>query len=107
MAGHMTGSIGYVEYAYALHNNLSYVSLQNRAGNFVEPNLKSFQAAALGANWKDAKGFHLILADQPGAGSWPMPAATYLLVHKKPQRPPPKREVLRFSDCSSEHENGT
>lgn len=103
MAGHMTGSIGYVEYAYALHNNLSYVSLQNRAGKFVEPNLKSFQAAAVGANWKDAKGFHLILADQPGAGSWPMAAATYILVHKKSARPAKTKEVLRFFDWSYEH----
>ncbi len=103
MTGHMTGSIGYVEYAYALHNNLSYVAMQNKAGKFVEPSLKSFQAAAANADWKNAKGFHLILADQPGAESWPMTAATYILLQKKPSKPETSREVLRFFDWSYTH----
>ena len=48
-------SIGYVEYAYVLQNNMSYALLQNSAGAFVAPSADSFQAAAASADWKNAK----------------------------------------------------
>ncbi len=60
------GAIGYVEYAYAKQNKLAYTLMSNKEGAFVEPNAKSFQAAAANADWKDAPGFRLILANQPG-----------------------------------------
>jgi phosphate transport system substrate-binding protein len=59
-------SIGYVEYAYALTNHLGYAKMKNAAGNVVEPNTASFQAAANTADWKNAKDFNLLMTNAPG-----------------------------------------
>mgnify|MGYP003340807097 CR=1 FL=1 len=69
-------SIGYVEYAYAKQNNLTYVSMVNAAGKTVKPTLAAFQAAASNASWKSEDGFYQILTNQPGEASWPITAAT-------------------------------
>ncbi|MGB5949662.1 MAG: phosphate ABC transporter substrate-binding protein PstS [Parvibaculum sp.] len=103
MVGQTKGSIGYVEYAYALQNNLTYAEMQNKDGKFVAPSYEAFQAAAANANWKNAPGFHLILANQPGADSWPMTAATFILVHKTQAKPERAKEVLKFFDWAYEH----
>lgn len=96
MVGQTKGSIGYVEYAYALQNKLTYTKMQNKDGKFVDPNYEAFQAAAANADWKDAPGFYLILANQPGATSWPMTAATFILVHKTQDKPENAKKVLEF-----------
>jgi phosphate transport system substrate-binding protein len=93
-----TGSIGYVEYAYALQNNLSYVMMQNKAGKFVKPDSPSFQAAAANADWSAAPGFALLLTDQPGDASWPITGATFILMQKKQDKPERALEVLKFFD---------
>ncbi len=103
MVGQTKGSIGYVEYAYALQNNLTYTEMQNKDGKFVAPSYEAFQAAAANADWKHAPGFHLILANQPGADSWPMTAATFILVHKTQAKPERAKEVLKFFDWAYEH----
>jgi phosphate transport system substrate-binding protein len=77
-------SIGYVEYAYAKQNNLTYVSMINSAGKTVRPNMAAFQAAASNAQWKSEDGFYQILTNQPGDASWPMTAATFILMYKNP-----------------------
>jgi phosphate transport system substrate-binding protein len=77
-----TGSIGYVEYAYAVQNKLAYVNLQNHDGQFVAPTAGAFAAAASGADWSKAPGFYLLLLDQPGAASWPITGATFVLLRK-------------------------
>ena len=79
-----TGAIGYVEYAYAEQNKLTYASMINKAGKTVAPTMEAFQAAAANADWDSAPGFYLILANQPGDKSWPMTAATFILMYKKP-----------------------
>lgn len=94
----LNNSIGYVEYAYALQNNLTYSKMKNKEGNIVSPTMETFQAAAAGADWKHAKGFYLILANQPGAKSWPMTAATFILLHKKVEDPKATKAVLKFFD---------
>ncbi|MBX6328499.1 MAG: phosphate ABC transporter substrate-binding protein PstS [Pseudolabrys sp.] len=94
--GNTQGSIGYVEYAYALQNKLTYMKMVNRAGKTVSPNSESFQAAAANADWKSVPGFGVILANQPGDGSWPMTAATFILVYKRPSDPAATREALKF-----------
>ncbi|GBE48252.1 phosphate-binding protein PstS precursor [bacterium BMS3Bbin12] len=96
-------SIGYVEYAYALQNHMAYVRLRNRAGRYVSPNSKTFQAAAANADWKDAPGYYLILTDQPGAGSWPITGASFILVYKTQSKPEVARQVLKFFDWSYRH----
>jgi len=92
------GAIGYVEYAYAKQNKMAYTLLQNREGNFVKPDEKSFQSAAAGADWKNAPGFYEILSDEPGKNSWPITGATFILVHKSQTKPATAREVLKFFD---------
>lgn len=92
------GSIGYVEYAYAKQNNMVYTQLQNREGHFLLPNEKTFQAAAAGADWKNAPGFYEILTDEPGAESWPIAGATFILMHKSQASPDRAKEVLKFFD---------
>jgi phosphate transport system substrate-binding protein len=96
--GRTNGSIGYVEYAYAKQNKLSYALLANKDGVFVEPNAKSFQAAAANADWAHAPGFILILANQPGKDSWPMTASTWALVYKNQSKPDVGKETLKFFD---------
>ena len=92
------GSIGYVEYAYAKQNGTSHVLLQNRDGQFVGPSGESFAAAAEGADWANAPGNYLLLIDQPGAASWPITGASFILVYKEQQDQKIGQGVLRFFD---------
>jgi len=99
----LDGSIGYVEYAYALQNKMAYALMQNKDGHFVKPDSASFQAAAAGADWKGTPGFHVLLTDQPGAKSWPITGATFILVYKKQDNAATAKEVLKFFDWSYHH----
>jgi len=92
------GSIGYVEYAYAKQNTLSYTKLVNAAGKTVEPNLDSFAAAASNADFANAKNFNLIITNQPGDGSWPIAASTWVLIHAQPDDAAAAGEALKFFD---------
>ncbi len=90
------GSVGYVEYAYALQNKLTFTKMVNKAGKTVAPTSEAFQAAAANADWKSQPGYGVILANQPGDHSWPMTAATWILIHKQPQDPAAAAEALKF-----------
>ncbi|HEX4302426.1 MAG TPA: phosphate ABC transporter substrate-binding protein PstS [Rhizomicrobium sp.] len=92
------GSIGYVEYAYALQNHLKYARMMNKDGKVVEPTLASFGAAGSHADWAQAasNNFYIILVDEPGADSWPITATTYILMYKQPSDPAASAEVLKF-----------
>jgi phosphate transport system substrate-binding protein len=93
------GSIGYVEYAYAIQNHLVYTDMINAAGQRVKPTMTAFQAAAAKADFSKVPDFYLILTNQPGAASWPITAATYMLM--RPDYPADKnRAVLKFLDWS-------
>jgi phosphate transport system substrate-binding protein len=92
----IAGSIGYVEYAYALQNKMTTAAVQNRDGEYVQANAESFKAAAANADWSKAPGFYLILTDQPGKGAWPISGATFILMHKSQAKPEVAREVLKF-----------
>jgi phosphate transport system substrate-binding protein len=98
------GSIGYVEYAYARQNGMTYALMQNKAGKFVAPTAPAFAAAAAGADWSKAPGYYLLLLDQPGAASWPITGATFILMYKKQDNPAAGREVLKFFDWA--YKNG-
>ncbi len=97
------GSIGYVEYAYALQNKMSYARLENQAGHFVSPTSKTFQAAAANADWNHAPGFYMVLTDQPGKDSWPITGATFILVYKTQMKPANGLAVLKFFDWAYHH----
>jgi len=99
----LKGSIGYVEYAYALQNKMAYAQLKNHDGHFVKPDSASFQAAAAGADWAGTPGFNVMLTNQPGAKSWPITGATFILVYKKQDKPETAREVLKFFDWAYRH----
>ena len=92
------GSIGYVEYAYALQNKMTHAQVQNREGNFVNPSAETFKAAAAGADWNKAPGYYLLLTDQPGKNAWPISGATFILMYKTQQKPETAKEVLKFFD---------
>jgi phosphate transport system substrate-binding protein len=92
------GSIGYVEYAYAKQNKLTYANMINKDGKAVSPDIKSFQAAAANADWANSEDFFVILTEQPGAASWPIAGATFILVYKEPQDAAATGEALKFFD---------
>ena len=92
----LKGSIGYVELAYAEQNNMSYASLQNAAGNFVQPTAESFAAAAASADWANAKDFNLVITNAPGAQAWPITATNFILVYKQPKDAAKAKHTLDF-----------
>jgi phosphate transport system substrate-binding protein len=92
------GSIGYVEYAYATQNKLSFTKLINKDGKTVSPAIAAFQAAAASADWTSAPGMGVILTDQAGAESWPITNPTFILIHKKPKDVAAVKDALKFFD---------
>jgi len=92
----LPNSIGYVEYAYAKQNKMSYVSIKNSAGAWAVPSDVSFKAAAAGAEWQ--KSFYQILTEQPGKDSWPITGATFIMMHTKQDKPQQAAGALKFFD---------
>jgi len=90
------GAIGYVEYAYAKQNKLTFTKMVNKDGKAVAPAMDSFQAAAAGADWAHADGFYEILTNEPGARSWPITAASFILLPKQPKDEAAASEALKF-----------
>lgn len=101
--GRIKGAIGYVEYAYALQNNLPYMDMINHDGKRVAPTSDNFAAAAAGADWKGTPGFRVVLTDQPGADSWPITGSTFAIVHRHPKDPAQVQAVLDFFKWAMEH----
>lgn len=97
------GSIGYVEYAYALQNKMVTAQMKNSTGKFVTPAIKAFQVAAANADWKNAPGYYMVLVDQPGDESWPITGASFILVHKEQPDAAHARAMLAFFDWSFRH----
>jgi len=98
----VNGAIGYVEYAYVMENHLVYTKMKNKDGKILEPTMGAFQAAAANADFSKVKDFYLILTDQPGAKSWPITAATYMLM--RTDAPVADNEnVLKFMDWALKH----
>jgi phosphate transport system substrate-binding protein len=99
----LPGAFGYVEYAYAKQNKMTYVQLKNAAGNFVAPSDTSFKAAAVDAEWSKSA-FYEILTNEPGKEAWPITGATFIIVHKVQDKPEQGNETLKFFDWS--YKNG-
>lgn len=97
------GAIGYVEFAYALQNNMAYTQLQNGAGQFVAPTIESFQAAAANADWANAPGFYMVLTNQPGDASWPITGASFILIYKEQADAKIAEAMLNFFDWGFKH----
>ena len=99
----LPGSIGYVEYAYALQNKMNYVLLKNRDGQYVAPTKETFTAAAANADWANAPGYYLVLVDQPGQDSWPITGATFILLYKEQANAETAKTMLGFFDWCYSH----
>ncbi|MDR0356474.1 MAG: phosphate ABC transporter substrate-binding protein PstS [Deltaproteobacteria bacterium] len=89
-------SIGYVEYAYASENRIVWTSLVNKAGKTVVPSIESFASAASNAQWDAGKDYFLWLVDESGDDSWPIAAATFILIRK--DKPEALESVTKFFD---------
>jgi len=91
-------SIGYVEYAYAKKNKMTFLRLQNRSGKYVEPDDATFAAAAAGADWASVPGMGISLVNQKGDQSWPITGATFILMYREPKNSATSQETLKFFD---------
>ncbi len=91
-------SIGYVEYAYAKKNNMTHIQLRNQAGQFVQPDDITFAAAAAGTDWSKIPGMGTFITNAPGASSWPITGASFILMYKNPTNKASSAEVLKFFD---------
>jgi len=97
------GSIGYVEYAYAVKNKLAWVDLKNATGNFMKPSAAAFAAAAATADWASAKDFNLIMTNAPGAEAWPITATTWMIMYKTPKNASNSKVAFDFFKYSLEN----
>lgn len=73
------GSIGYVEYIYALQHHLSFGKVRNRNGEFIEASLESIAAAVSRAAEINDE-FKVSIVDAPGTGVYPISSFTWLVV---------------------------
>ncbi|MDE1172802.1 MAG: phosphate ABC transporter substrate-binding protein PstS [Parvibaculaceae bacterium] len=96
------GAVGYVEFAYAIQNKMTYTKMINASGKTVSPSLATFQSAAAKADWNSVPGFGVILANQWGDDVWPMTAATFILMHKKAGNAVTSAATLKFFKWSYE-----
>ncbi|CAE6689242.1 phosphate ABC transporter substrate-binding protein PstS [Paraburkholderia nemoris] len=99
----LPGAIGYVEWAYAKQNKMTYVGLKNSSGTVVEPKTETFKAAAAGADW--SKSFYQILTNEPGKNAWPIVGATFVLLHTAQDKPAQGTETLKFFDWAFKNGN--
>jgi len=76
------GAIGYVDIADAMKNNMNFVALKNRAGNFIVPNQQAVADAAAGADFH-VKGMAPDLLDQSARNAWPITTATFILAYEQ------------------------
>jgi phosphate transport system substrate-binding protein len=79
------GAIGYVSSDYVLREGLTAVSLPNKRGEWVLPNLDSFRAALRAGELFKNSMTAAPLIDVEGAGVWPIVTATYIVVDRSPQ----------------------
>jgi phosphate transport system substrate-binding protein len=92
----IVGSIGYVEYAYAVKNKISWVNLKNAAGQVVAPSAEAFAAAAATADWGSAKDFNVIMTNASGAQAWPITATTWVVMYKQPKNAEHTKVAFEF-----------
>ena len=89
-------AIGYVEYAYAKKNNMTHLNLRNQAGQVVAPDDETFAAASASTDWSKVPGMGIYLTNAPGAKSWPITGASFILMYKDPANKANSAEVLKF-----------
>lgn len=102
----LVGSIGYVEYAYAMQNHMTYTKQINKAGKTLSPSIETFKAGAASADWVGAssQAFNMVLVDQPGPDAWPITGATWVIMYKNPSDKAASADALKFFKWA--YENG-
>jgi len=98
-------SIGYVQFAYAKLNKLTYVLLKNRAGKFVEPGFTTFEAAARSGKFEAKNDFYVWLNNTSDKEAWPITGATFILLGK--DRKSVGRKVVKFFDWAFKYRDST
>jgi phosphate transport system substrate-binding protein len=73
-------SIGYIEYSYKIKLGLAAAQIENKEGKFINPTVASFQDAAKYATWTADNDFYAVIGDPEGATSYPIVAATFILL---------------------------
>lgn len=91
-------SVGYIDYADAKNNDIAMATVENREGIYIKPTLKSFQIAAAKANLDPKKDFYSVIADPKGTHSYPIVAATFILVPT--EKTAMNKQVTAFFDWS-------
>lgn len=81
-------SIGYVELAYTLENNMPVAAMQNPSGNYILPTLASTTAAAqagasTGLPAGDASWTNVKLLNTNSADAYPIVTFSYIIVYKE------------------------
>jgi len=95
-------AIGYIEYSYAKQNQLAWVQLMNREGYFVAPEPRTFKAALEQADWQ-VPGLAVNLTNQPGSDSWPITAASFILLPREAESVKRHQVVLAFFNWAFKH----
>lgn len=89
-------SIGYLPVPQIMKNGLVYAQMQTTAGTYISPSDENISAAATNAKWEENEGFDVVLTNQPGANSWPMSFASFVLVRKVSEQPEHSKEFLKY-----------
>ena len=97
------GGLGYDESAYAEQNHLTTAMMRNADGKFVAPTMAAFEASAASADWTKVQNFAIDLNDQPGAESWPIESATFVLLPTDPKDQKQSTAVKKFFDWGFSH----
>jgi len=94
-------SIGYIEYSYKIKLGLPAAQIENKEGHFINPTVPSFQDAAKYATWTAKNDFYAVIGDPAGATSYPIVAATFLLLPAEKNRT--NTSVTAFMDWAYTH----
>jgi phosphate transport system substrate-binding protein len=97
------GGLGYDESSYAERNHLTTAMMRNADGKFVAPTMAAFEASAASADWTKVQNFAIDLNDQPGAESWPIESATFVLLPTDPKDQKQSTAVKKFFDWGFSH----
>jgi phosphate transport system substrate-binding protein len=90
----LSGTIGYVELAYAHQNQLPFADIRNAAGNFVTPSVASVTEALAAAKIPDD--FRFSMVNPPGDKAYPIGGATWLLIYEQQKDPAKGKKLVEF-----------
>jgi phosphate transport system substrate-binding protein len=103
LVNQINNSIGYVEYAYAIHYKMTFGLVQNKAGRFIKPDTDSFRAAADSANWASTSDFYLVMTNAAGERAYPITATSFILMYKQAKDPSRSKVALELFKWALEH----